>query len=479
MTAGFSPHNIAGSANSKKKLINLLRGWPNHSLLPTQLLDKSAHRVLTNNSVAFPALEYGPDQGDARLRKHLASWLTAFFKPQDPITDDRIAISGGASQNLAVLLNVFTDPSYTRKVWFVAPAYHLSFRVIQDAGFHDKFRAIPEDKEGIDIEYFRKEMKKVEEEAISQGISQPHKPAHRPWAKVYKHVIYAVPTFSNPSSKTMSLRRRKELLQVAREYDALIITDDVYDFLQWPAKVASESETASVKQAHQPRIVDLDRYEDGGAERKGADGFGNAVSNMSFSKISSPGLRCGWCEGTPKFVSGVAEVGSTHSGGNPSQFASNILAEAMENGELQRRVYEQLQPAYGKRYRSMVKAINDLLVPLGVRLPQTDRDIVGGYFIWLTLPDGMEGGALVERAREDENVVVAQGELFEIPGDSDHPRTSFKNDIRVCFAWEEEDALIEGIERLATVIKIMQHEHNTTGSYKIRLQVEQEAKNFW
>lgn len=80
----------------------------------------------------------------------------------------------------------------------------------------------------------------------------------------------------------------------------------------------------------------------------------------------------------------------------------------MENGELQRRVYEELQPAYGRRYRSMIKAINELLVPLGARLPQTDRDVVGGYFIWLTLPDGMEGGALVERAREDENVVVAQ-----------------------------------------------------------------------
>lgn len=108
----------------------------------------------------------------------------------------------------------------------------------------------------------------------------------------------------------MSLRRRKELLQVAREYDALIITDDVYDFLQWPAKVVSESEpeTTSVKEAHLPRIVDLDRYEDGGAEREGADGFGNAVSNMSFSKIAGPGLRCGWCEGTPKLVTGVAQV---------------------------------------------------------------------------------------------------------------------------------------------------------------------------
>lgn len=129
--------------------------------------------MLTNNSVAFPALEYGSDHGDPRLRKHLASWLTAFFKPQDPITDDRIAISGGASQNLAVLLNVFTDPSYTRNVWFVAPAYHLSFRIVQDAGFHDKFRAIPEDEEGLDIEYFKEQIKQVEKEAISQGITQP------------------------------------------------------------------------------------------------------------------------------------------------------------------------------------------------------------------------------------------------------------------------------------------------------------------
>jgi DNA-binding transcriptional MocR family regulator len=129
--------------------------------------------VLTNNSVAFPALEYGPDHGDPRLRRHLASWLTDFYKPQDQITDDRIAISGGASQNLAVLLNVFTDPFYTRRIWIVAPAYHLSFRVIQDAGFHDIFRAIPEDDEGIDIDYLRKEIKKVESDAVSQGVVEP------------------------------------------------------------------------------------------------------------------------------------------------------------------------------------------------------------------------------------------------------------------------------------------------------------------
>jgi DNA-binding transcriptional MocR family regulator len=80
----------------------------------------------------------------------------------------------------------------------------------------------------------------------------------------------------------------------------------------------------------------------------------------------------------------------------------------MESGQLQRHVTEQLQPAYSKRYQTMVKAIDRELVPLGVRLPQMERDVVGGYFIWLTLPEPLQGGAVAQRALEEENVVVAQ-----------------------------------------------------------------------
>lgn len=104
----------------------------------------------------------------------------------------------------------------------------------------------------------------------------------------------------------MSLRRRQELVRVAREYDALVITDDVYDFLQWPSSLSSE--TMSLEKAVLPRIVDIDRYLDGGAERDGADGFGNAVSNGSFSKICGPGLRTGWCEASPKLSHGVSQT---------------------------------------------------------------------------------------------------------------------------------------------------------------------------
>ena len=104
----------------------------------------------------------------------------------------------------------------------------------------------------------------------------------------------------------MTLRRREELVRVAREFDALIITDDVYDFLQWHAN--PDTKTLSLNRAVLPRIVDVDAYLDGGAERDGADGFGNAASNASFSKICGPGLRTGWVEGTKKLAYGVSQT---------------------------------------------------------------------------------------------------------------------------------------------------------------------------
>ena len=106
--------------------------------------------------------------------------------------------------------------------------------------------------------------------------------------------------------------RRKELVKLAREYDALIVCDDVYDFLQWPADHSTldsaKEKLEAMKTAHLPRLVDIDRELEGGTERDGADGFGNACSNGSFTKIAGPGIRVGWVEGTAKFAYGVSQT---------------------------------------------------------------------------------------------------------------------------------------------------------------------------
>lgn len=307
----FSSSSIVGDAS--KPVINLLRGWPHPSLLPVEHLKSAANAVLSDSSVAEPGLLYGPDAGEESYREAVARWLTAFYKPAESIGSSRVCINGGASQSLGCMLNVYTDPGYTRNVWLVAPSYMLVFRIFEDAGFNGKMRAVPEDEEGIDIEYLRREIRKSEDDAQHRGMTRPPYKPKRERAKVYKHVLYCVPTFANPSSRTMSMRRRRELVRLGREFDMLIICDDVYDFLQWPAKPPSSKgalsqDLSTMKSAHLPRLVDIDRELDGGADRREADGFGNVCSNGTFSKLAGPGLRCGWIESTEKFSYGVSQA---------------------------------------------------------------------------------------------------------------------------------------------------------------------------
>ena len=146
--------------------------------------------------------------------------------------------------------------------------------------------------------------------------------------------------------------------------------------------------------------------------------------------------------------------GSTKSGGAPSQFTATIMACLMESGEFQTHISHILQPAYERRYRIMISAIHQYLLPLGVKLPQVDRDIVGGYFIWLLLPPGLHADHVASRAQEEEMLTVAQGSLFGVHGDI--KGQGLDGGIRVCFSYESENMLSEGIERLGKVIQRMQ-----------------------
>ncbi|KAK5111481.1 hypothetical protein LTR62_004933 [Meristemomyces frigidus] len=429
--------------------INLMRGWPSRTLLPAALIRNAANQALSSPSISADALLYGPDHGYPPCREAVAHWLTTFYTPKSPIASSRICITGGASQNLGSLLAVYTDPTYTRTIWIVAPAYMLAFRVFEDAGFgRGKMRAVPEDEEGVDLGFLEREMRKSEEEAAKKGWARPQYKPERKRAKVYKHIIYCVPTFANPSSRTMSLEHRTQLVKIARAYDALLIADDVYDCLQWPADAKTDKQSlAAMTTAHLPRLVDIDRTLLGGAERYGADWFGNACSNGSFSKIVGPGVRVGWVEGTGKFADGVSQCGTTASGGAPSQLTSTYITLLLTSGALENHIQFILRPAYALRYRILVNAIEQHLLPLGFSLPQPDRKVVGGYFVWLALPTGLSAERLAQRCKDDENVVVAPGTIFEVPGDE--KVGGFDGHVRLCFAWEEEGLLEIGVQGIA------------------------------
>ncbi|KAL4793193.1 pyridoxal phosphate-dependent transferase [Aspergillus venezuelensis] len=161
---------------------------------------------------------------------HISNDISASANPT-PISPTRICITNGTFQNLASIMEAFTDPIYTRRIWMVEPTYFHACTIFEDAGFQGRLVGIPEDEEGLDVQFLRGQMEIAEAEAEADR-PVPLKKSPR-YEKLYRHVIYLVPTFSNPSAKTYTLSRKESLVRLEREFNALLVTDDCYDFLSW------------------------------------------------------------------------------------------------------------------------------------------------------------------------------------------------------------------------------------------------------
>lgn len=273
-------------------IIDLQQGWPSPRLVPVQQIATASQALLAEPDIAL-RLMYGPDGGEDSVREQIAHWLSRFYRPATGLsTPDRISITNGASNALATILQVCTDPCYTLGVCVVEPTYFLGRKIFLDAGFVGRMHGIPGASDGIDLVYWRWKLEQLEADSAG-SVTVPTKKDPREFPKLYRHVLYLVPTNSNPTGTSMSYSTRLSIVQLAREFDVLVIADDVYDFLRWPME---EKLTYQDQELPPPRIVDID------GALEGAQEFGNSVSNGSFSKIVAPGLRVGWVEATPAFT---------------------------------------------------------------------------------------------------------------------------------------------------------------------------------
>ncbi|ETS80063.1 hypothetical protein PFICI_07592 [Pestalotiopsis fici W106-1] len=443
--------------------INLQLGWPSPSLFPSSQLLQGATNILDIPRNSASALIYGPDAGYLPLRKNIAKWLSSVYQCSEAITHDRICVTNGASATLSNILSRFTEPGYTRKIWMIEPSYFLACPIFEDSGFEGHLRGVPEDDEGIDIGFLRAGLEESEKEAAP---ASPKLKTSARYGKLYKHIIYMVPTFSNPSGKTTSLRRRQELVRLAREFDALVITDDVYDVIRWPE---DKDLAADAVGEIPPRIVDVDRTLDGGIKDK----WGNAVSNGSFSKIIAPGMRVGWVEASPAFILGLAQLGATRSGGCPTQLAATLVDTMLESSILQTYIKDKLIPTYRSRYYAMMEAIKTKLVPISFKVSSgapyhASSDIAGhgdnasiavsgGYFVYVMVPSELPitTKELAARALEECNLKFAYGEMFKVEEDEGSRERAMKvygEGIRLCWAWHTEDQIAEGIQRLSDLV---------------------------
>jgi len=231
------------------------------------------------------------------------------------------------------------------------------------------------------------------------------------------------------------MTRREQLVRLARRYNALIISDDVYDFLNWGPVPPL------------PRLVDIDAVLDGGPSTP----FSNTVSNGSFSKLLGPGLRTGWAEGSAALMHGLSLCGSSISGGPPSQLSSWLAAEAIASGQLDKHIDEVLKPALQKKSQLLLGAVRNFLVPLGVQVGGAPEEVTGGYFISVKLPAHIDSKSLCDRAEREQGLLLACGKLFAVHGDESV--TSGEDSVRLCFAYEDEGRLVDGIQRMAVIIE--------------------------
>ncbi|KAK5634178.1 hypothetical protein RRF57_009892 [Xylaria bambusicola] len=258
--------------------------------------------------------------------------------------------------------------------------------------------------------------------------------------------------------------------------------------LQWnitPSPLSSSSSTPEnppqpepLHAALLPRIADIDIARGPSAHDPEGKHFGHAVSNGSFSKLVAPGTRTGWTYSTADFAFGLSRTGSTRSGGAASQIAATIVCELLldktrgtdgnekkrKQGaecELDTHIRHVLLPSYARRHAILMRAIRDTLVPLGLSVGETSlvghEGIYGGYFVWMTLPrteakTWPTARAIADRCRADEDLMIGNGELFAVSGDES---MCFEDAIRLCFAWLDEEDLVDGVERLGGVIRRM------------------------
>ncbi|MBS1117961.1 MAG: putative aminotransferase [Deltaproteobacteria bacterium] len=313
-------------------MIDLGLGHPAGDLLPQEIMRRAAALHLGQGEASL--LQYGEQQGDARFRLALASFLTR--RHALPVGLDDLFVTCGASMGLDLICTLYTRPGDL--VFVEEPSYFLALDILADHGL--EVVSVPTDVDGLVVDALEGELRR-------------RRPA----------LLYTIPTHQNPSSATLPLARRQRLIQLSQEHGFLIVADEAYDLLSYEG-------------ATPPSLASL------------AAG-GTVLSVGSFSKILAPGLRLGWVQAAPQHIKRLARCGLVTSGGGLNPLISGLVGVALEQG-WQDEQLDHLKAVYRTRMAALSKALQRELGDL-----VTYVEPAGGYFFWLQLPSGMDATELM------------------------------------------------------------------------------------
>jgi len=367
--------------NLPSGMIDLGLGDPDIDLLPLGLLRRSAEDYFAAGDPR--PLQYGAERGNGYFRRSLADFLaTAYAKSVDP---DLLFVTAGASSTLDLICTLYTRPGDT--IFVEEPSYFLALRIFKDHGL--QVVPIPIDNDGLHVD------------ALDDLLAELH-----------PKFIYTIPTFQNPSGRTLSQARRVKLVELAQRHGFLIVADEVYHLLAY-------SHTPP-----EPFAVFAGEVE-------------QIISVNSFSKILASGLRLGWIHAHRTVIDRLAGSGLLDSGGGMNPFTSALVRGLIESGGLEENI-NRLRTEYACRLDAMEGALRQHLPSAEYSLPG------GGFFFWVRLP-GVETAELRRKA-QGYQVDIRQGGLFS-------SRKGLQDYLRLGFCFYGLEAIEEGVKRLMDCIR--------------------------
>ncbi len=373
----------------KKDVISLAGGLPDPKTFPKEMIAKMTEKVIME--YGDYALQYSETKGIYEVREMLSEFLRDVrgFKtnPED------LLITTGSQQGLYLLGRALIDPGDV--VITENPSYLAALGAFKICGAD--IRGVKIDEHGMKTELLEETIKKI----LAEG-------------KKIKF-IYVIPVAQNPAGTTMTLERKKHLIEIASKYDLLIVEDDPYSYFIYEEGV----DVTPIKA--------LDRED-------------RVVYMSTISKILAPGLRIGWIA-SPKQLSRRFELIKQYLDLHSPTLNQYILAEILKSSMIKEHV-KKLAPYYKEKRDIMVNAIEEYF-PKEIWYTKP----VGGLFVFIYVnKPGFDSGALV-------NIAVEKYKVAYVPGKSFHPDGSGENSMRLNFSYPSPDKIVEGIKRLGTMIK--------------------------
>lgn len=368
-------------------IISFAGGFPDAALFDVQGLAEAAQTALAEHPAI--ALQYGPTEGYEPLREQIAASLAA---QGASVQAADVLVTTGSQQALDLLGKTMLSPGDT--VLVEGPTFLATIQCFRLYGA--QVVAVPIDHEGVQVD------------ALEQRIR-----AHRP------RLIYLIPTFGNPSGAQLSLERRRRILELAVQYQVLVVEDNPYGELYFDVPPP-------------PSLLALSAQVPGSRDWLAYCG--------SFSKTLSPGLRLGWMV-APAALLQQAVMCKQFSDANSSMLAQVTASAYLASGRLPAAL-AQVQAAYAHRARLMMQCLEQ---EMGDAIAYTPPQ--GGMFIWARLTgrrgDG-DAAAFVRRGIE-QGVAVVPGAPFYA---SEPDWATF----RMSYATAADEKIIEGVQRLARAL---------------------------